>query len=155
MNFSEFWISASSIMNDERIFTFIKITMLILISNNFYLWIEELKDIALKIKVWDYINSNENIKKLKKAIYSEIFNFAVSNTSLQEEFDLDKTTDLLTSSIKQQFSFSFLSSSRSRIRKIQFFSKLNSDQQKSYRMMIEKYRKKKSQSTKSSTKLWR
>ncbi len=40
--------------------------MLIFISNNFHLWIEELKNITLKIKIWKYINSNKIIKIFKK-----------------------------------------------------------------------------------------
>jgi hypothetical protein len=41
-------------MNDDKIF--FKIIMLIFISNNFRFWIKKFKNLALKIKVWQYIN---------------------------------------------------------------------------------------------------
>jgi hypothetical protein len=67
-------------MNDDKIS--FKIIMLIFISNNFHFWIEELKDLTLKIKVWQYINSNDSIKKFKKKILFEIDHFSVKNSSL-------------------------------------------------------------------------
>jgi hypothetical protein len=77
-------------MNDDRIS--FKIIMLILISNNFHLWIEEFKDLTLKIKVWQYINSNENMKKFKKKILFEIDHFSVKDFNSQSVTD-DLMTD--------------------------------------------------------------
>jgi hypothetical protein len=51
-------------MNDDKIF--FKIIMLIFNSNNFHLWIEELKDLTLKIKIWKYIHSYDKIEKSRK-----------------------------------------------------------------------------------------
>jgi hypothetical protein len=62
-------------MNDDKIF--FKNIMLILISNNFHLWIEELKNLALKIKIWKYINSYDKIENSWKKILSEINHFVV------------------------------------------------------------------------------
>ncbi len=72
-------------MNDDRIF--FKIIMLIFISNNFYFWIEKFKDLVLKIKVWQYINSNDSMKKLKKEILFEIDHFSIKNSSSQSIAD--------------------------------------------------------------------
>ncbi len=65
------------IMNDDKIF--FKIIMLILISNNFHLWIEELKDLILKIKIWKYINSYDKIEESRKKILSKISHFVVKS----------------------------------------------------------------------------
>ncbi len=65
----------SSTMNDDRIF--FKIIMLTFNSNNFHLWIEELKDLALKIKIWEYINSYDKIEESRKKFLSEISHFFV------------------------------------------------------------------------------
>jgi hypothetical protein len=72
-----FWIFEffSSTMNDGRIF--FKIIMLILNSNNFLLWIKELKDLILKIKIWKYINSYDKTEKSRKKILSKISHFVV------------------------------------------------------------------------------
>jgi hypothetical protein len=67
-------------MNDDRIS--FKIIMLILISNNFHLWIEELKDLTLKIKIWEYINSYDKIEESREEILSKISHFVV------KQFDL-------------------------------------------------------------------
>jgi hypothetical protein len=107
------WISNffSSTMNDDKIF--FKIIMLIFISNNFHFWIEKFKDLALKIKVWQYINSNDNIKKFKKKILFEINHFSVKNFNLQSI-----TNDLMTN----QTIFAAISHSRS----AQWFHELTS-----------------------------
>jgi hypothetical protein len=65
----------SSTMNDDRIF--FKIIMLIFISNNFHLWIEELKDLTLKIKIWEYINSYNQIQKSREEVLFEISHFVI------------------------------------------------------------------------------
>ncbi len=65
------------LMNDDKIF--FKNIMLILISNNFYLWIEELKDLTLKIKIWKYINSYDKIEESRKKVLSEYFILSSNN----------------------------------------------------------------------------
>jgi hypothetical protein len=67
-------------MNDDKIF--FKIIMLTFNSNNFHLWIEELKDLILKIKIWKYINSYDKIEKSQKEVLSEISHFVVKQSDL-------------------------------------------------------------------------
>jgi uncharacterized membrane protein YciS (DUF1049 family) len=76
-------------MNDDKIS--FKNTMLIFISNNFHLWIEELKSLILKIKIWKYINSYDKIKKSRKKILSEIDHFVVK----QSDFTLSTMLTIL------------------------------------------------------------
>jgi hypothetical protein len=133
-------------MNDDRIF--FKIIMLIFISNNFHFWIEELKDIALKIKIWEYINSNKIIKKFKKDIYFDMFSFDILNIVHQDQTSASAFTstsiDLLTprnvaaQTSQIQISSSFQSAS-SNIKQVIFFHELNINQQKSYKTIIKKY----------------
>ncbi len=118
----------SSIMNDDKIF--FKIIMLIYISNNFHFWIEEFKDLALKIKVWQYINSNDNIKKSKKKILFEIDHFLIKNSSSQSI-----TNDLMTN---QSI---FIVTLHSRF--AQWFHELTSNQQKNNRLNVKEYKRKK------------
>ncbi len=114
-------------MNDDRIS--FKIIMLILISNNFHLWIEEFKDLALKIKVWQYIDLNENMKKFKKKILLEIDHFSVRNHSSQSVAD-----DLMTDqTISAAFSHS---------RSAQWFHELTSSQQENYKASVKEYKRK-------------
>ncbi len=54
--------------------------MLILISNNFHLWIEELKDLALKIKVWEYIDPYDKTEEPREGILPEVDHFAVKQS---------------------------------------------------------------------------
>ncbi len=85
-----------STMNDDRIS--FKIIMLIFISNNFHLWIEELKDLILKIKIWEYINSYDKMEESRKKILSVIFYFVV------KQFDFASSTavdDFITNQIDQ------------------------------------------------------
>jgi hypothetical protein len=103
--------------------------MLILISNNFHLWIEELKDLALKIKVWQYINSNDSMKKSRKEILLEIDHFSVKNSSSQSIAD-----DLMTN---QTISIAF-----SHSRSAQWFHELTSSQQESYKASVKEYKRK-------------
>jgi hypothetical protein len=77
-------------MNDVFFF---KSIMLILISNNFHLWIEELKDLSLKIKIWEYINSYDKIEKSRKEILSEIDHFVVKQSDFTSSTAVD---DLIT-----------------------------------------------------------
>ncbi len=118
----------SSTMNDDRIS--FKIIMLILISNNFHLWIEKFKDLALKIKMWQYINSNDNMKKSKKKILFEIDHFSVKNSSSQSIAD-----DLMTNQT--------ISVAISHSRSAQWFHELTSSQQESYKASVKKYKRKK------------
>ncbi len=118
----------SSTMNDDRIF--FKIIMLIFISNNFHLWIEEFKNLALKIKMWQYIYSNDSMKKIKKKILFEIDHFSIKNSSSQSVTD-----DLMTN----QTIFAAISHSRS----AQWLHELTSNQQESYRASVKEYKRKK------------
>ncbi len=86
----------SSTMNDDKIF--FKSTMLILISNNFHLWIKELKDLALKIKIWKYINSYDKIEESREKILSEIDHFVVKQSDFTSSTAAD---DLITDQINQ------------------------------------------------------
>ncbi len=118
----------SSTMNDDRIS--FKIIMLILISNNFHLWIEELKDLTLKIKVWQYINANDNMKKSKKKILFEIDHFSVKNSSSQWVVD-----DLMTDQT--------ISAASSHSRSAQWFHELTFNQQENYKESVKEYKRKK------------
>ncbi len=112
MNFEFFFLT----MNDDKIS--FKNIMLILISKNFHLWIEELKDLTLKIKIWKYINSYDKIEESRKEILSEINHFVV------KQFDFTSSTitdDFITNQINQ-----FAQSSQSRAAK--YFSELTSQQ---------------------------
>jgi hypothetical protein len=72
-----------STMNDDKIF--FRIIMLIFNSKNFHLWIEELKDLALKIKIWAYINSYNQTAKSRKEILFEISHYAVKRLLLHHQ----------------------------------------------------------------------
>jgi hypothetical protein len=109
--------------------------MLIFISNNFHLWIEELKDLALKIKIWEYINSYDKIEKFRKEILSEIDHFVVKQSDLTSSTAVD---DLITNQINQS-----AQSSQSRV--ANYFSELTSQQQENYRTNVKKYKRKKKQ----------
>ncbi len=84
-----------SSMNDVFFF---KSIMLILISNNFHLWIEELKDLALKIKIWKYIDSYDKIEESREEILSEIDHFVVKQSDLTSSTAAD---DLITDQTNQ------------------------------------------------------
>ncbi len=118
----------SSTMNDDRIS--FKIIMLIFISNNFHFWIEKFKDLALKIKVWQYINSNDSMKKFKKKILLEIDHFSVKNFSSQLIAD-----DLMTN----QTIFAAISHSRF----VQWLHELTLSQQENYKTNVKEYKRKK------------
>ncbi len=118
----------SSIMNDDRIS--FKIIMLTLISNNFHLWIEKFKDLTLKIKVWQYINSNDNMKKFKKRILFEIDHFSIKNFNSQSVTD-----DLMTNQT--------ISAASSHSRSAQWFHELTSSQQENYKANVKEYKRKK------------
>jgi c-di-AMP phosphodiesterase-like protein len=116
-----------STMNDDKIF--FKIIMLIFISNNFHFWIEKFKNLILKIKMWQYINSNNNMKKSRKKILLEIDHFSIKNFSSQSI-----TNDLMTN----QTIFVATSHSRS----VQWFHELTSSQQKNYKASVKEYKRK-------------
>jgi hypothetical protein len=122
-----------SSMNDDKIF--FKSIMLTFISNNFHLWIEELKDLILKIKIWEYINSYDKIEKSRKEVLSKISLFVVKQSDLTSSTIVD---DLITDQINQS-----AQSSQSRVAK--YFSELTSQQQKNYRTNVKKYKRKKKQ----------
>jgi hypothetical protein len=114
-------------MNDDRIS--FKIIMLIFISNNFHFWIEEFKDLTLKIKMWQYINSNDNMKKSKKRILLEIDHFSVKNLNSQSIAD-----DLMTNQT--------ISAATSHSRSVQWFHELISSQQENYKASVKEYKRK-------------
>ncbi len=120
------------LMNDVFFF---KSIMLILISNNFHLWIEKLKDLILKIKIWEYINSYDKIEEFRKKILSEIDHFVVKQSDLTSSTTVD---DLITNQINQ-----FAQSSQSRVAK--YFFELTSQQQKNYRTNVKEYKWRKKQ----------
>ncbi len=121
-----------SSMNDVFFF---KSTMLILISNNFHLWIEELRDLALKIKIWKYINSYDKIEKSRKKILSEIDHFVVKQSNFTSSTVAD---DLITDQINQS-----AQSSQSRVAK--YFSELTFQQQENYRTDVKEYKRREKQ----------
>jgi hypothetical protein len=121
-------------MNDDKIF--FRIIMLILNSNNFHLWIEELKDLALKIKIWKYINSYDKIEESRKEVLSEIFHFVV------KQFDFASSTtadDFITNQVDQ----SAQDFTQSRFAK--YFHELTIQQQENYRANVKKYKRKEKQ----------
>jgi hypothetical protein len=83
-------------MNDDKIS--FKNIMLILISNNFHLWIEKLKNLALKIKIWKYINLYDKIEESRKEILSKIDHFVVKQSDLTSSTIVD---DLIKNQINQ------------------------------------------------------
>jgi hypothetical protein len=125
-------------MNDDRIF--FKIIMLIFNSNNFHLWIKELKDLTLKIKIWEYINSYDKIEESRKEVLSEIFHFFVKQSDLTSSAAAD---DLITDQTSQ--SAQDLSQSRS----AKYFHELSTQQQESYRASVKEYKRKEKQVAKS------
>ncbi len=137
---SKFEINQHYFLNFEFFFSindvfFFKSIMLTLISNNFHLWIEELKDLALKIKIWKYINSYDKIEKSRKEILSEIDHFVVKQSDFTS---LTTADDLITNQANQS-----AQSSQSRVAK--YFSELTSQQQKNYRTDVKEYERKKKQ----------
>jgi hypothetical protein len=84
----------SSTINDDKIF--FKIIMLIFNSNNFHLWIETFKDLALKIKIWEYINSYNQTAESRKEILLEISHYVVkasvfASSTAVDDFITDQT----------------------------------------------------------------
>jgi hypothetical protein len=123
-----------STMNDDRIF--FKIIMLIFNSNNFHLWIEKLKDLILKIKIWEYIDSYDKTEESRKEVLSEIFHFVVK----QSDFALSATVDDL---ITDQANQSAQDLTQSRFAK--YFHELSTQQQENYRASVKKYKRKEKQ----------
>ncbi len=130
----------SSTMNDDRIS--FKIIMLILISNNFHLWIEELKDLALKIKIWEYINSYNQIQESRKEVLFEIFDFVI-RSALTISTTAD---DLITDQADQS-----AQASQSRLAK--YFHELSTEQQENYRTNVKQYKRKEKQVVKITQKM--
>jgi hypothetical protein len=121
-------------MNDDKIF--FRIIMLILNSNNFHLWIEELKDLILKIKIWEYINSYDKIEKSRKKVLSEISHFFVKQSNFTSSTAAD---DFITDQINQ----SAQDLSQSRFAK--YFHELSTQQQENYRASVKRYKWKEKQ----------
>jgi hypothetical protein len=115
--------------NDKMSF---RIIILIFISNNFHLWIEELKELALKIKIWEYINSYNQIAKSREEVLFEIFHFVVKSIASSA------IDDLMTNQTSQS-----ARASQSRLAK--YFHELTIQQQENYRTSVKKYKRKKKQ----------
>jgi hypothetical protein len=129
LNFEFFFL----IINDDKIF--FKNIMSIFVSNNFHLWIEELKDLILKIKIWKYINSYDKIEKFRKEIFSETDHFVV------KQFDFTLSTivnHLITDQINE-----FAQFLQSRVAK--YFFELTFQQQENYRTDVKEYKRRKKQ----------
>ncbi len=124
----------SSTMNDDKIF--FRIIMLILNSNNFHLRIEELKDLALKIKIWKYINSYDKIEESRKEVLSEISHFVVKQSDLASSAAAD---DLITNQINQ------FAQDLTQSRFAKYFHELSTQQQESYRTSVKEYKRKEKQ----------
>jgi hypothetical protein len=120
-------------MNDDRIF--FKIIMLIFNSNNFHLWIEELKDLISKIKIWEYINSYNQTAESRKEILFEISHYAVKASAFASSTAAD---DLITDQTDQS-----AQASQSRFAKI--FYELTTQQEENYRASVKEYKRKKKQ----------
>jgi hypothetical protein len=135
----EFYFST---MNDDRIF--FRIIMLILNSNNFHLWIEELKDLILKIKIWEYINSYDKIEESRKEVLSKISHFFVKQSDFASSAVVD---DLITDQINQ-FAQDFTQS-----RFAKYFHELSIQQQENYRTNVKEYKRKKKQVAKITQKM--
>jgi hypothetical protein len=123
-----------STMNDDRIF--FRIIMLIFNSNNFHLWIEELKDLILKIKIWEYINSYDKTEESRKEVLSKISHFVVKQSDLASSIAVD---DFITDQVNQ----STQDFTQSRLAK--YFHELSIQQQESYRANVKKYKRKEKQ----------
>jgi hypothetical protein len=116
--------------------------MLIFISNNFHFWIEELKDLILKIKIWKYINSYDKIEESRKEILFEIFHFVVriSISSAAENLMTNQTSQ---------------SAQASQSRFANNFHELTIQQQENYRANVKEYKRKKKQVIKITQKLFK
>jgi hypothetical protein len=123
-----------STMNDDKIF--FKIIKLILNSNNFHLWIEELKDLALKIKIWEYIDSYDKTEKSRKEILSEISHFVVKQSDFVSSTTAD---DLITNQINH------FTQNLTQSRLARYFHELSTQQQENYRTNVKEYKRKKKQ----------
>jgi hypothetical protein len=123
-----------SIMNDDKIF--FKIIMLIFNSNNFHLWIEELKDLALKIKIWKYINSYNQSAESREKILFKISHYVVKAFVFASSTIVN---DFITNQINQFAQFL----TQSRFAK--YFHELTTQQQENYRASVKKYKRKKKQ----------
>ncbi len=121
-------------MNDDRIS--FRIIMLTLIANNFHLWIEELKDLTLKIKIWDYIDSYNQIQESRKEVLFEISHFVIRFTLVSATAD-DLITDQADQSAQAQ---------QSRVAK--YFHELTIEQQENYRTNVKEYKRKEKQEIK-------
>ncbi len=122
----------SSTMNDDTIS--FKIIMLTFISNNFHLWIEELKDLTLKIKIWEYINSYNQIQESREEVLFEIFHFVIKSA-----FTISTAADdLITDQVDQ-------STQVSQSRFAKYFHELSTEQQENYRASVKEYKRKKKQ----------
>jgi hypothetical protein len=123
-------------MNNDRIF--FKIIILIFNPNNFHFWIEEFKDLALKIKIWKYINSYNQIAKSRKEILFEIFYYVIKAFTFASSTIID---NLIINQIDQ-----FAQASQSHL--IKYFHELTTQQPENYRANVKKYKRKKKQSLK-------
>jgi hypothetical protein len=120
-------------MNDDKIS--FRIIMLIFNSNNFHLWIEELKDLILKIKIWEYINSYNQTAESREEILFEISHYDIRASALTFSTVAD---DFITNQVDQ-------SAQASQSRLARYFHELSTEQQESYRTSVKKYKRKEKQ----------
>jgi hypothetical protein len=121
-------------MNDDKIF--FKIIMLIFNSNNFSLWMKEFKDLTLKIKIWEYINSYNQTAESREEILFEISHYVVKASAFVSSTIVD---DLITNQI-DQFAQIFTQS-----RFAKYFLQLTIQQQENYRANVKEYKRKEKQ----------
>jgi hypothetical protein len=117
--------------------------MLTFISNNFHLWIEEFKDLILKIKIWKYINSYNQIAKSRKEVLFKISHFVVKAFAFAFSTVVD---DLITDQADQ-------SAQTSQFRLAKYFHELTTQQQENYRTSVKEYKRKKKQIVKITQKM--
>jgi hypothetical protein len=82
-------------MNQDRITTII-VSMKILISNNYHLWIKKIQFTAEAFNVWEYVNSDKNIFVSQKELMLTWADYEVSVTSITLE-DASLTTVIIRS----------------------------------------------------------
>jgi hypothetical protein len=128
-------------MNDDKIF--FKIIMLIFNFNNFHFWIEEFKDLTLKIKIWKYINSYNQIAESREEILLEISHFVVKASAFAFSAAAD---DLITDQADQ-------SAQASQFRFAKYFHELTTQQQENYRANVKEYKRRKKQIVKITQKM--
>jgi hypothetical protein len=131
-------------MNDDKIF--FRIIILILNSNNFHLWIEELKDLTLKIKIWECINSYDKTEESRDEVLSKISHFFVKQSDFASSATAD---DFITDQINQS------AQDFTQSRFARYFHELSTQQQENYRANVKKCKRKEKQVAKITQKMFK